>query len=177
MMNQNPARLIFILSAALLFMAAPAIYCPAQAQYFTDLTEPDAPVIPQSDPATASADLKQSLPEPFVGVGRLAISIESFKGANPKRISQLADRVEIWLGDKRLAALNHTDPEVVTEKNRRIFLFPELSFVNGYYFVTVRLYSHAALYGRDKWHGETFQVGIHPDKTSRVYKKVAFFHF
>jgi len=146
------------------------------AQNFNDLTMPEVAIQMHSD-ATAAVVLEKVLPEPVVGRGRLAVSIESFKGANLRRVSQLADRVEIWLGDKRLAALNQSDPEVVKEKNRSIFLFPEISLNNGYYFITVRLYGSAALYGRDKWHGEIFQVGIHPDKTSRVYKKVAFFHY
>ncbi|MBU1107896.1 MAG: hypothetical protein KKB51_14580 [Candidatus Riflebacteria bacterium] len=145
------------------------------AQHFTDLVEPETVI--QGQPATATPVLDEGLPEPISGRGRLTVSIESFKGANLRRVSQLADRVEIWLGDKRLAALNHSDIEVVKEKNRRIFLFPEISLNNGYYFLTVRLYSQASLYGRDKWHGEIFQVGIHPDKISRVYKKIPFFHY
>jgi|GEM_PF-1836544 len=173
----SSARFVLIIAAVLLLLTAQTANNPLFAQFFTDLDEPEAPGGQQTATATTAVSPVQSLPEPVVGTGRVAISIESFKGANPKHISRLADRVEIWLGDKRLASLNHVDPEVVNEKHRRIFLFPELSLANGYYFITVRLYSSAALYGRDKWHGETFQVGIHPDKTSRVYKRVAFFHF
>ena len=173
----NSARFILIIAVVLLLLTAHSANNTVFAQFFTDLDEPDAPSAQPAATATPAISPGQALPEPVVGTGRLAVSIESFKGANPKRISRLADRVEIWLGDKRLASLNHVDPEVVNEKNRRIFLFPELSLANGYYFITVRLYSSAALYGRDKWHGETFQVGIHPDKTSRVYNRVAFFHF
>jgi len=162
----------------LLLLTFIALSAKVSAQNFgdLDLSEPEMPVIETTVPATAS-QTAEGLPEPQRGEGKLSISIESFKGANPKRISRLAERVEIWLGDHRLASMNYTDPEVVREKNRRIFLFPELKFANGYYFITVRLYSSAAFYGRDKWHGETFQVGIHPGRTSRVYRKVAFFHF
>jgi hypothetical protein len=146
------------------------------AQGLSELSEPEIPEI-ATDSSAVTSSTAALLPEPVLGDGRLSISIESFKGANPRRISRLADRVEVWLGDRRLASLDHTAPEVVKEKNRRIFLFPELTLANGYYFVTVRLYSHAVFYGRDKWHGETFQVGIHPERTSRVYKKIAFFHY
>jgi len=117
------------------------------------------------------------IPDPVTGTGRLSITIESFGGENPKRISQLADRVELWLGDKRLASLNHDFDEVVSERNRRVFYFPEIEMPAGYYFITVRLYSPGALHGRQKSHEQTFQVGIHPDKTSRVYKKMPFFHW
>ncbi len=158
-----------------LLLASMSFY-QCQAQHFTDLAEPEAlsPQVPVQ--ASATVDLS-GLPEPINGPGQLSVSIESFTGGNPRRISLMADRIEIWLGDHRLASLSYSDPEVVCERNRRIFLFPEISLENGYYFITARLYSHATLYGRDKWHGETFQVGIHPDKTSRVYKKIAFFHF
>lgn len=117
------------------------------------------------------------IPDPVTGTGRLSITIESFGGENPKRISQLADRVELWLGDKRLASLNHDFDEVVSERNRRVFYFPEIEMPVGYYFITVRLYSPGALHGRQKSHEQTFQVGIHPEKTSRVYKKMPFFHW
>jgi len=162
-------RVIFLLASILMPTDASALG-------LNDLSEPEVPVAASASPTVASLSA-EGLPEPVRGEGRLSVSIESFKGGNPKRISRLADRVEIWLGDHRLASLNYTDPEVVKEKNRRIFLFPELELMNGYYFITVRLYSSAVFYGRDKWHGETFQVGIHPGRTSRVYKKVAFFHF
>ncbi|PKL46360.1 MAG: hypothetical protein CVV42_16730 [Candidatus Riflebacteria bacterium HGW-Riflebacteria-2] len=165
----NALTLILLLSLVLLAETS-------SAQFFNEPAEPEIPVIDSSAQEVASQSA-EGLPEPLRGEGKLSISIESFKGGNPKRISRLADRVEIWLGDHRLASLNHADPEVVREKNRRIFLFPELHLTNGYYFITVRLYSTATLYGRDKWHGETFQVGIHPGRTARVYRKVAFFHF
>lgn len=176
MMHQVISRLTlkFMFFAGLLFVSTSFYQC--QAQHFTDLAEPEAP-LPQPPVQASASPILPGLPEPIKGRGRLSVAIESFAGANPRRISRMADRVEIWLGDHRIASLNYTDPEVVREKNRRIFLFPEISLGNGYYFITARLYSHATLYGRDKWHGETFQIGIHPDKISRVYKKVAFFHF
>ncbi|NLF96000.1 MAG: hypothetical protein GX569_04615 [Candidatus Riflebacteria bacterium] len=178
MSRPEAATRIFKGFQLLLLLTFIALSAKVSAQSFgdLDLSEPEMPVIETAVPATASQAV-EGLPEPRHGEGKLSISIESFKGANPKRISRLAERVEIWLGDKRLASLNSSDPEVVREKNRRIFLFPELEFASGYYFITVRLYSSAVLYGRDKWHGETFQVGIHPGRTSRVYRKVAFFHF
>ena len=173
-MTRRKANLITVLSL-LLFLLQP-LAKGSYAQFFNEPAEPLIPEIekPVSEVASRSED---RIPEPVRGDGKLSISIESFKGGNPKRISLLADRVEVWLGDHRLASLNYTDPEVVKEQNRRIFLFPELNLANGYYFITVRLYSSSAFYGRDKWHGETFQVGIHPGRTARVYRKVAFFHF
>lgn len=124
-------------------------------------------------PSSPVADL----PDPVKGAGDLSLTIESFAGGNPKRISQLAQRVEVWLGDRRLASLNQDAPEVVNENRRRLFIFPDIRLPHGFYFITVRCYGPAALYGRQKWHGETFQVGIHPDKTTRVTRRITFFHW
>lgn len=117
------------------------------------------------------------IPEPPRGKGKLSISIETFNGENPKRVGQIAERAELWLGDKRISSLNKDDSEVVSEKNRRIFIFPEIELDNGYYFITVRLYSPGAFHGRQKSYEQTFQVGIHPDKSCKVYKKMPFFHW
>jgi hypothetical protein len=135
--------------------------------------------IPVSESVVASAAVEviEELPDPVSGEGQVAFTIETFSGENPKRISRLAHRVELWLGDRRLAALNAGDPEVVEEKNRRLFVFPAIKLPHGYYFITARCHGSAFLFGRDKWHGETFQVGIHPDATSRVYRKISFFHW
>ncbi len=117
------------------------------------------------------------IPEPIAGKGKLSVSIETFSGENPKRVGQLADRAELWLGYQRLASLNRDFDEVDSERNRRVFNFPEIVMHSGYYFITVRLYSPGALHGRQKSHEQTFQVGIHPDRISRVYKKMPFFHW
>lgn len=114
---------------------------------------------------------------PISGEGYLQVTIESFVGYNFKRTSQLAQKVELWLGDKRLASLDGDDQEVINENKRRLFVFPKLNFSHGFYFITARCYGPAALYGRQKWHGETFQVGIHPGKTSRIVKRISFFHW
>lgn len=117
------------------------------------------------------------IPEPVLGKGRLSVSIETFSGGDPKRIAQQAGRVELWLGDLRLASLNEDFDEVNREKNRRVFNFPDIEMECGYYFITVRLYSPGDLHGRRKSHEQTFQVGIHPDRISRIYKKMPFFHW
>lgn len=117
------------------------------------------------------------IPEPVVGKGRLSVTIETFTGENPKRITQQALRAELWLGDHRLASLNEDEGEVTREKNRRIFTFPEIELAAGYYFITIRLYSRGALHGRRKSHEQTFQVGIHPDRLSRVAKVMPFYHW
>ena len=117
------------------------------------------------------------IPEPVSGKGRLSITIETFTGENPKRIAQHAIRAELWLGDHRLASLNEDEENVSSEKNRRIFNFPELEMAYGYYFITVRLYSRGGWHGRRKSHEQTFQVGVHPDRLSRVYKIMPFFHW
>jgi len=124
-------------------------------------------------PATDSIEL----PEPVSGNGFVSITIETARGENPRRISQTAQRVEIWLGDKRLSSLNKGDGLVKDTENGRVFLFPEIVLPSGYYFFTVRCYGPAAIFGRTKWHGETFQVGVHPDKVARIIKKIDFFHW
>lgn len=129
-----------------------------------------------SEPQIATPGVQLlALPEPVHGEGGLAVTLETFAGKNVKRASQLATRVELWLGDKRLASLDKDSQEVVSEKKRRIFIFPEIRLPAGYYFITARLYAHGSLHGRQKWHSETFQVGIHPGKTSRIFKKISFF--
>ncbi len=127
--------------------------------------------------ASQSQAFEVHLDEPVKGNGLLDVSIESFTGKNPKRITQIADRVELWLGQRRLASLNKGDQGVVEEKTRRIFVFSGISLPHGYYIVSARAYSPAVFYGRNKWHEERFQVGIHPGKTSRVYRKIKFFHW
>lgn len=117
------------------------------------------------------------LPDPVSGKGHLSVSIETFSARNPKRVAQHAVRAELWLGDHRLASLNDDLAQVDNEKNRRVFNFPDIEMASGYYFITVRLYSHGDLHGRRKSHEQTFQIGIHPDRISRVYKKMPFFHW
>jgi hypothetical protein len=117
------------------------------------------------------------LPDPVRGKGELSVTIESYSGINPKRASQLADRAELWVGDRRIAALDLDSTDIDSEKNRRIFKFPEITLESGYYFITLRLYSQGALHGRHKSFEKTFQVGIHPDRVSRIYKKIPFFHW
>ncbi|HNX77381.1 MAG TPA: hypothetical protein PLM07_02735 [Candidatus Rifleibacterium sp.] len=117
------------------------------------------------------------IPDPVSGKGRLSITIETFSGENPKRVAQHAIRAELWLGDHRIASLNEDEENVSSEKDRRIFNFPEIEMAYGYYFITVRLYSRGDLHGRRKSHEQTFQVGIHPGRISRVYKKMPFFHW
>jgi len=123
--------------------------------------------------STDTADI----PDPVSGMGRVAITIETAREANSKRISHTAQRVEIWLGDSRLASLEKGDAMVEDTARGRVFRFPEISLPHGYYFLTARCYGPAALFGRRKWHGETFQIGIHPDLVSRVIKKISFFHW
>lgn len=104
--------------------------------------------------------------------GEISLVIETFTSKNTKISSQLAERVEIWLHDRRLASMDQFSTEVVTEKGKRIFPFPLISLPPGYYFLTVRLYKLGWISGRKKWNGKTFQVGIHSGKISRVYKKI-----
>lgn len=104
--------------------------------------------------------------------GKLSLVIEAYTSKNGKYSSQLAERAEVWLNDRRLASMHRLSKEVVTEKDKRIFPFPTISLPPGYYFLTVRLYKLGWISGRKKWNGETFQVGIHSGKVSRIYKKI-----
>jgi hypothetical protein len=106
------------------------------------------------------------------GKGKLALVVESFHAKNAKGISRLADRVEIWLDNRRIASQNKEDPSVINEKKRRLFVFEPIELENGYYFVEIRLYATGCISARKKWSGEKFQVGIHPKKTTRISKKV-----
>lgn len=117
--------------------------------------------------------LFEKLPQ---GIGTLLLTVETFSGKNLKRVSQLADRVEIWLGARRIASLDAESPQVVKEgRRRRIFPFPPIELSCGYYFLTVRLYKKGLFSARQKWHGETFQVGIHPGSTTRLHKTIPIF--
>ncbi len=126
--------------------------------------------------ATESATLP-IIPDPIEGTGKLSVTVESFAGVNPKRASQVADRAELWLGDHRISALDLNFLETTGENSRRLFQFPEITLKSGYYFVTLRLYSPGALHGRRKSYEKTFQVGIHPERVSKINKKVPFFHW
>ena len=121
------------------------------------------------------SDVEALLDQIEQGRGKLILSIESYSGKNAKRVSQLADRVEIWLGKKRIASMDASSGEVVDEGRRRIFPFAPIELEKGYYFITVRLYRKGTFSARQKWNGETFQVGIHPGKTTRLQKSIPIF--
>lgn len=106
--------------------------------------------------------------------GMLSLIVESYASKNVKFTSQLAEKAELWLGDICLAKLTKASSDVVSEKRRRIFPFPAIKLAPGYYFVTVRLYKKGWVSGRSKWKGETFQIGIHPGKICKIYKKIPF---
>ncbi|MDN5279555.1 MAG: hypothetical protein PWR01_3520 [Clostridiales bacterium] len=131
------------------------------------MTEPDI--------VASFSDVEALLDKIPEGRGKIAVTIESFSGKNAKRVSQVADRVEIWLGAKRLASLDASSPEVVEENRRRIFPFEPIELDAGYYFLTVRMYRKGTFSARNKWNGETFQIGIHPGKIARIHKTIPFF--
>lgn len=160
---------------ALMFFSVPTALLSAEPQETASGTVP-APSFLRDDKNIDSFE-RAVLPEPVRGKGKLSVSIESFRGENPKRVSQGAERVELWLGDKRIGSLNKDFDGVESEPGRRIFNFPDIELESGYYFITIRLYSPGAVHGRQKSHEQTYQVGIHPDKTSRVYKRIPFFHW
>ncbi|GAB4282105.1 MAG: hypothetical protein Kow0029_27500 [Candidatus Rifleibacteriota bacterium] len=134
-----------------------------------------ATVWSQIDVVASFSDIEARLNNIPEKNGQVVITIESFSGKNAKRISQLADRVEIWLGSKRIASMDSSAREVVDEGRRRLFPFPPIEMKPGYYFLTARLFRKGTLSARHKWKGETFQVGIHPGQISRVHKIVPFF--
>ncbi|MFZ5949063.1 MAG: hypothetical protein ACOYXC_00040 [Candidatus Rifleibacteriota bacterium] len=127
------------------------------------------------DIVASFSDVEELIQTSPAGKGKLVLTIESFAGKDVKRVSQLADRVEIWLGARRIASMNATDENVVTEKRRRLFPFDAIELPVGYYFITVRLYRQGSFYARDKWDGETFQVGIHSGKITRLQKSIPIF--
>lgn len=128
------------------------------------------------DVVASFSDVEALLQKTPQGSGHLVLTVESFSGKNFKRVSQVADRVEIWLGARRIASMDATSPEVVEEgRRRRIFPFPPLEFACGYYFITVRLYRKGSFSARDKWEGETFQVGIQPGRITRLHKTIPIF--
>jgi hypothetical protein len=120
------------------------------------------------------SDLENQLDMPQ-GRGKLSITVESFAGMNVKRASCKVGRAEIWLGARRLASMPANDADVVDEGKRRLFVFPLIELEAGYYFITIRLYGPGTLSARQKWNGITFQVGIHPQKVSRVHKTIPVF--
>lgn len=133
------------------------------------------PALAKPDLVASFSDVEALLDQMPKGKGKVVITIESFSGKNAKRISQLADRVEIWLGAKRIASMDASSQETVDERRRRIFPFPAFELEAGYYFFTVRLYRKGALFSRAKWNGDIFQLGVHPGKVSRIHKTIPFF--
>jgi hypothetical protein len=128
------------------------------------------------DLVASFSDVEALLERVPQGTGKLLLTVESFSGKNAKRVSQVADRVEIWLGARRIASLDANSPQVVEEgRRRRIFPFPPIELSSGYYFLTVRLYRKGSFSARQKWQGETFQVGIHPGRTTRLHKTIPIF--
>lgn len=109
------------------------------------------------------------------GPGKVQISIESVAKMNPKGIAYLADRVEIWLGTRRLASLTADSPTVVKTKGSRRFSFEPIELEAGYYFLGIRLYRKGALHGREKSRLYPVQVGVHPGRVSMLNKQIQFF--
>ncbi len=128
------------------------------------------------DVVASFSDVEALLEKVPQGTGQLVLTVESFSGKDAKRVSQVADRVEIWLGARRIASLDANSPKVVEEgRRRRIFPFPPIELSSGYHFLTVRLYRKGSFSARQKWDGETFQVGIHPGRTTRLHKTIPIF--
>ncbi|MGM0598236.1 MAG: hypothetical protein ACQETH_00345 [Candidatus Rifleibacteriota bacterium] len=121
------------------------------------------------------SDISSILDDTKKGVGKVAITLESFAGKNVKRVSQLAQRAEIWLGNKRLATLFDDSASVIKEKRRILFSFRPIRLPVGYYSLTARLYRRGSFYAREKHHDVNFQVGIHPGKIVKIYKSIPFF--
>ena len=111
------------------------------------------------------------------GFGNLHIVIESVEALNHSVISKKADRVEIWLGHRLLQRLEKDDSRVLDHKTSRIFNFPLLTFENGYYFLSVRLYAKGVLWKGKKFHEEIYQVGIHDGKLTKLQKKIPFLNW
>jgi hypothetical protein len=134
-----------------------------------------SPAFAYEDLIASYSDIEDQL-EIEKGTGTLIITIESFAGKNFKRFSQKATRIEVWSGSKRIASINAKDAKV-TEENRRkrVFTLPEIKLDSGYYFVNIRLFHIGVFSAREKWNGKIFQVGIHPEKVSRVTRTIPFF--
>lgn len=122
------------------------------------------------------SDVEALLDRVPAGRGSLVLTVESFSGKNPKRISQVADRVEVWLGARRIASMDAESEESVIDGHRRtVFPLPAIDLEAGYYFITVRLYRRGSFSARSKWQGETFQIGIHPGRVTRIHKSIPIF--
>ena len=124
---------------------------------------------------TNFSDIEAAINNSKSGIGQVAITLESFAGKNVKRISQLAQRAEIWLGNTRLATLFEDSPTVVKQKRRILFSFKPIKLTAGYYILTAKLYRKGSFYAREKHHDISFQVGIHPGKIVKIYKSIPFF--
>jgi hypothetical protein len=129
------------------------------------------------DVASASdfSSIEAILQDNQKGTGQVAITLESFAGKNVKRVSQLASRAEIWLGNQRLTTLFADSPSVVKQKRRILFPFKPIKLPAGYYFLTARLYRRGSFFAREKHHDISFQVGIRPGKIVKIYKSIPFF--
>lgn len=115
---------------------------------------------------------KLILPKPVGGNGYLHVIIESVEALNESLISKKADKIEIWLGHLLLSRLDSKDSKVFDHKSSRHFDFPVITLKSGYYFITVRVYSKGFIWKGDKYHEETYQVGIHEGKRTTLRKKI-----
>lgn len=110
-----------------------------------------------------------------VETGKLSVVIESFAAKNIKFASQVAKKVEIWIGNRCVGRLTKDSNAVTLDKGMRFFSFPLIELKTGYYFITVRLYKRGWVSGKTKYEKKTFQVGIHSGKITKIYKKIPIF--
>ncbi len=163
----HPTRLRFLVVVAVVLMLLPA---PA------GHADPAALEIPG---ALATGALLPGDPIPpgkaaNPSQGSLKVIVESVHERTPRQYSVLATRVELWIAERRLAALSKNDAGVSDLRHRRLFEFEPILMPPGYRFLTVRAYREGPLSRDEKWKGKTVQFGIHPGRETRLFIRLPF---
>lgn len=114
------------------------------------------------------------IPDPATGTGLVHVTVETLQERTPRMYSRRAEHVEIWWRDRRLASMYKGDEGVQESFHRRVFVFPPLELPLGYHFIQIRLYGEGWLSRNKKWKGETLQIGIHPDRSTRLHRIMPF---
>lgn len=107
--------------------------------------------------------------------GMLSLTIETIREQTPRMRSILAQKVEIWREEIKLAEMKQDDKGVENAFHHRTFRFPPLPLYQGYHFITIRVYAEGFISREVKWKGRLLQVGIHQGRTTTIQKLIPFF--
>ncbi|NLI78051.1 MAG: hypothetical protein GX442_16660 [Candidatus Riflebacteria bacterium] len=164
MKHPNHPRFLAVV-AVLLLLAAPAGHGQSPALEVPELLATGSLLPGDPIPTGTVADPTQ---------GSLKVIVESVYERTPRQYSALATRVELWIAERRLAALDKDEAGVSDLRHRRLFEFQPILMPPGYRFLTVRAYREGPLSRDGKWKGKTVQFGIHAGRETRLFIRLPF---